>query len=191
MSAATLAALPWPPPAAWSATPFTWRVTATRPATSATSPGSSNFAARPQGTGRTQLPGIEVRRSFDWLCFASGRASRGILPCAPPCRDHPSTWHDLAISLELLENSEDYRFPDNVYNGEVGCLDWNRLSGPLEIAELAAGETSYQPVGIPTAKKIKTLFHRTYPGLGASAVAGPDGCGIHRLGSPVWDRRGG
>jgi tRNA(Ile)-lysidine synthase len=65
----------------------------------------------------------------------------------------------LAISLELLENSEATRFPDNVYNGEVGCLDWNRLSGPLELRNWRPGD-QYQPVGIPTAKKIKTLFQQ-------------------------------
>jgi tRNA(Ile)-lysidine synthase len=64
---------------------------------------------------------------------------------------------DLAISLELFENPETTRFPDNVYNGEVGCLDWNRLSGPLELRSWRPGD-QYQPVGIPAAKKIKTFF---------------------------------
>jgi tRNA(Ile)-lysidine synthase len=115
------------------------------------------LAARPQGTGRAQLPGIEVRRSFDWLYFGSAApaVAYSVCPAVPGITRIPGT--DLAISLELLENPETTRFPDNVYNGEVGCLDWNRLSGPLELRSWRPGD-QYQPVGIPAAKKIKTLF---------------------------------
>jgi tRNA(Ile)-lysidine synthase len=115
------------------------------------------LAARPQGTGRAQLPGIEVRRSFDWLCFASAAPADGysVYAAVPGITRIPGT--DLAISLELLENPETTRLLDNVYNGEVGCLDWNRLSGPLELRSWRPGD-QYQPVGIPAAKKIKTLF---------------------------------
>jgi tRNA(Ile)-lysidine synthase len=117
------------------------------------------LAARPQGTGRTQLPGIEIRRSFDWLCFAPAAPADGysVCPTVPGITLVPGT--DLAISLELFENPETTRFPDNVYNGEVGCLDWNRLSGPLELRNWRPGD-QYQPVGIPAAKKIKTLFQQ-------------------------------
>ena len=115
------------------------------------------LAARPQGTGRAQLPGIEVRRSFDWLYFGSAAPADGYSVCAavPGITRIPGS--DLAISLVLFENPETTRFPDNVYNGEVGCLDWNRLSGPLELRSWRPGD-QYQPVGIPAAKKIKTLF---------------------------------
>ena len=89
-------------------------------------------------------------------------------PAVPGITLVPGT--DLAISLELLENSETTRFPDNVYNSEMGCLDWNRLSGPLELRNWRPGD-QYQPVGIPAAKKIKMLFQHA------------------RI--PVWDRRGG
>jgi tRNA(Ile)-lysidine synthase len=118
------------------------------------------LAERPQGTGRAQLTGIEVRRSFDWLCFASAApaVAYSVRPAVPGITRIPGT--DLAISLELLENPETTRFPDNVYNGEVGCLDWNRLSGPLELRSWRPGD-QYQPVGIPVAKKIKTLFQET------------------------------
>jgi tRNA(Ile)-lysidine synthase len=115
------------------------------------------LAARHQGTGRSQLPGIEVRRSFDWLCFASAApaVAYSVRPAVPGITRIPGT--DLAICLELLEKPETTRFADNVYNGEVGCLDWNRLSGPLELRSWRPGD-QYQPVGIPAAKKIKTLF---------------------------------
>ena len=78
-------------------------------------------------------------------------------PAVPGITRIPGT--DFAISLELLENSETTRSPDNVYNSEMGCLDWNRLSGPLELRNWRPGD-QYQPMGIPAAKKIKMLFHQ-------------------------------
>jgi tRNA(Ile)-lysidine synthase len=121
--------------------------------------GVLELAARPRGTGRTQLPGIEVRRSFDWLCFASAApaVAYSLRPAVSGITLVPGT--DWAISLELRESPETTQFLDNVYNGEVGCLDWNRLSGPLELRSWRPGD-QYQPVGIPAAKKIKTLFQQ-------------------------------
>src|ERR1035437_2711869 len=117
------------------------------------------LAARPQGTGRAQLPGLEVRRSFDWLRLAPPTPTDpyALQPALPGVTRVPGT--DFAISLELLENSETTRFADNVYNSEMGCLDWNRLSGPLNLRNWRPGD-QYQPTGIPAAKKIKTLFQK-------------------------------
>jgi tRNA(Ile)-lysidine synthase len=117
------------------------------------------LAARTQGTGRMQLRGLEVRRSFDGLRLAPATPADpySLRPAVPGVTRIPGT--DFAISLELLENSETTRFPDNVYNGEVGCLDWNRLSGPLKLRNWRPGD-QYQPMGIPAAKKIKTLFQQ-------------------------------
>jgi tRNA(Ile)-lysidine synthase len=115
------------------------------------------LAARPRGNGRTQLPGIEVRRSFDWLRLAPGApdGAYSVRPAVPGVTRIPGT--DLAISLELLENSETSRLPNTVYNSQMGCLDWNRLSGSLELRSWRPGD-QYQPMGIPAAKKIKALF---------------------------------
>jgi tRNA(Ile)-lysidine synthase len=41
----------------------------------------------------------------------------------------------------------------------MGGLDWNRLSGPLELRNWRPGD-QYQPMGMPAAKKIKTLFQQ-------------------------------
>ncbi|MGD0776535.1 MAG: tRNA lysidine(34) synthetase TilS [Candidatus Solibacter sp.] len=131
-------------------------------------PASSDFghiaavvelAGRARGTGRTQVPGLEVRRSFDWLRLAPPTPAEAycLCPAVPGVTRIPGT--DFGISLELLENSETTRLPDNVYNGEMGCLDWNRLSGPLKLRNWRPGD-QYQPMGIPTAKKIKTLFQQ-------------------------------
>jgi tRNA(Ile)-lysidine synthase len=118
-----------------------------------------DLAARPQGTGRTQLPGLEVRRSFDWLRLAPGTLPEAysLCPAVPGITRIPGT--DSAISLELLENLDTSRSPDNVYNSQMGCLDWNRLSGPLELRNWRPGD-QYQPMGTPAAKKIKTLFQQ-------------------------------
>jgi tRNA(Ile)-lysidine synthase len=115
------------------------------------------LAKRPEGTGRTQLPGLEVRRSFDWLRMAPpARIERyAFRPAVPGFTRIPGT--GFAISLELLENSGTTRCAENVYNGWMGGIDWNRLSGPLELRNWRPGD-QYQPIGIPAAKKIKTLF---------------------------------
>jgi tRNA(Ile)-lysidine synthase len=65
----------------------------------------------------------------------------------------------LAISLEMLENPETTSSPENVYNNWVGGIDWNRLSGPLQLRNWRPGD-QYQPRGVPAAKKIKTLFQQ-------------------------------
>ena len=117
------------------------------------------LAGRSEGTGRTQLPGLEVRRSFDWLRLAPPAPADPYAwrPTVPGVTRIPGT--DLAISLELLENSETTRLPVTVYNSQMGCLDWNRLSGLLELRNWRPGD-QYQPMGMPAAKKIKTLFQQ-------------------------------
>ena len=117
------------------------------------------LAARPKGNGRTQLPGLEVRRSFDGLRFApvAPAGAYCVRPAVPGVTRIPGT--DLAISLELLENSETSRLANTVYNSEMGCLDWNRLSGSLELRSWRPGD-QYQPMGIPAAQKIKALFQQ-------------------------------
>ncbi len=118
-----------------------------------------DLAGRSEGTGRTQLPGLEVRRSFDWLRLAPYRRAEEyrICPAVPGLTRIPGA--NFAISLELVENSESTRCAENVYNKWMGGIDWNRLSGPLELRNWRPGD-QYQPMGIPAAKKIKTLFQQ-------------------------------
>ena len=121
--------------------------------------GILELAARTEGTGRLQLPGIEVRRSFDCLRFAPYFQTEpyAICPKVPGVTRIPGT--DFAISLEMLENSETTRHLNYVYNSRMGSIDWNRLSGPLKLRNWRPGD-QYQPIGIPAAKKIKTLFQQ-------------------------------
>src|ERR1039457_6866865 len=117
------------------------------------------LVARLQGNGRTQLPGIEVQRSFDWLRLAPDAPDGAytLRPAVQGITRIPGT--DLAISLELLANSETTRLPNTVYNSQMGCLDWNRLSGTLELRSWRPGD-QYQPMGFSAAKKIKALFQQ-------------------------------
>jgi tRNA(Ile)-lysidine synthase len=112
-----------------------------------------------RGEGRTVLPGMEVRRSLDWIRFARPSA---VVPyrfavTAPCTLAIPGT--DSEVSLELIEKSETFAVSDNVYNDVMGCLDWGRLSGALELRSWRPGD-QYQPVGSTGDKKIKTLFQQ-------------------------------
>jgi len=118
------------------------------------------LAATERGTGRVQAPGIEIRRSFEWIRFANVRAPGaslhyriaaavpGFIPIAASGR---------AIRLELIEKPNDFGVPDSVYNGLMGCVDWDRLSGALALRNWLPGDR-YQPANCAGVKKLKTLF---------------------------------
>ena len=115
------------------------------------------LAAAPGGSGRTQVPGLEVRRSFDWLRFGAPlpRKPYNLIPLLPGITTVPGT--GFAISLELIEKTETTGLTENVYNIEMGCLDWKRLAGSLQLRNWRFGD-QYQPMGIPGTEKLKTLF---------------------------------
>jgi tRNA(Ile)-lysidine synthase len=119
------------------------------------------LAARRGGTGNFRAAGVRVVRSFDWLCFSAVTAKApGISGYRLPV-DVPGAFAlpaaGLSISLELVENTETLGPLDCVYNKEVDVLDWQRLSGPLELRNWRPGDL-YQPVGSATGKKLKALF---------------------------------
>ncbi len=117
------------------------------------------LAGQPDGHGRIQLTGLDVRRSFDFLRFAPETPPEeySLCPAIPGMTRIPGT--DFVISLEMLENLETTSSPENVYNNWVGGIDWNRLSGPLKLRNWRPGD-QYQPRGVPAARKIKTLFQQ-------------------------------
>jgi tRNA(Ile)-lysidine synthase len=120
-----------------------------------------DLARSTEGHGRLQAPGLDIFRSFEWLRFGQPRAG-GLetrnyrLPVAVPGTVR-APGANTAISLELTDNSEFAVSPDCVYNKQVGGLDWERLSGSLELRNWRPGD-QYQPVGYPSREKIKTLF---------------------------------
>jgi tRNA(Ile)-lysidine synthase len=122
------------------------------------------LARLPDGSARFQAGGIDAYRSFDWLRFspiaAAGDADRwfGLPLQVPGVTRVPAA--QLAIHTELVEKSETIRLEEYVYNGrEMGCLDWDRVSGPLELRNWRPGDR-LQPAGHAGTRKIKELFQR-------------------------------
>ncbi len=117
------------------------------------------MACRNRGSGRVQIPGLEVRRSFDWLRFGPPVITNDYrIPAPVPGKFRvPGTY--LWISLELLEKPRTSESSCSVYNGGTGCLDWERLSGSLELRNWRAGDR-YQPLKSSGEEKIKTLFQK-------------------------------
>jgi tRNA(Ile)-lysidine synthase len=110
----------------------------------------------PEG-GRTQLPGLDICRSFDRIRLAPAAVSAAYrCPVAVPgCVPVPGTL--LTLALELLDKSETIDTAHSVYNSEMGYLDWGRLSGNLELRNWNPGDR-YQPVGTSGERKIADLF---------------------------------
>jgi tRNA(Ile)-lysidine synthase len=119
------------------------------------------MAAASQGSGRLQVPGLDILRSFEWVRFSPRGTNVAVkrdyrVPASVPgIVRMPGT--EIDICLELIEKSETSEAPDCVYNSEMGCLDWQSLSGPLEVRNWQPGD-QYQPVGSTRKEKIKTLF---------------------------------
>jgi tRNA(Ile)-lysidine synthase len=125
--------------------------------------GILELAASAEGHGRIQIPGLDVFRSFGWLRIAppgldnlENRNYRLPLP-VPGAVQLPG--QKTIVHTELFENTNVTETSEGVYNGCVGCLDWNRLSGSLEVRNWRPGD-QYQPVGHSGAEKIKVLFHQ-------------------------------
>jgi len=142
-----------------------------------------------KGHGRVAAPGLEVARSFDWLRFSpeGGPGTEAPTPYSVPAPvpgvvEVPGA--GIAISLELLDKPETSEGSEYVYNGDMGCVDWPRVSGPLELRSWRPGDR-YQPIGHTGEEKIKRLFQKAripFWERGGWPVL-TDGCGI------VWARR--
>jgi tRNA(Ile)-lysidine synthase len=131
------------------------------------------LASGNEGHGRFQAPGLDVYRSFDWMRIAppgidtlENRNYRFPAPVPGSVEIlNSGRW----VVLEVIDKASGTGPPsDSVYNNEVGCVDWERVSGPLELRNWRPGD-QYQPFGYPHEEKIKTLFQKT------------------RV--PLWDRR--
>jgi tRNA(Ile)-lysidine synthase len=120
------------------------------------------LASATEGHGRLQVPGLDIFRSFDWLRLAppeeEGLASRNyrlLLP-VPGRATLPG---GSLIHAELFENITVTKASTDVYNEDVTCLDWNRISGSLEVRNWRPGD-QYQPASRSGPEKIKFLFHQ-------------------------------
>lgn len=109
------------------------------------------------GSGRTQAPGLDVCRSFGWIRIARPQAPSPycLTPLIPGV--YPVSGTGIGLSLELIEKSETFALGDSVYNSEMGCLDWKKLSGNLLLRNWQPGDR-YRPVGASGEGKITDLF---------------------------------
>jgi tRNA(Ile)-lysidine synthase len=107
-----------------------------------------------EGSGRLQLPGLDIYRSFDWLRLAppgiDTRVERDFeIPLRVPGLTKDNV-RGITIDVELLEGSD-------VYNGGMVGLDGERCAGPLLLRNWRPGDR-LQPRNHSSADKIKTLF---------------------------------
>lgn len=121
------------------------------------------LCAQPEGSGRLQLPGVDVYRSFEWLRLAppgvDNLENRNFrLPASVP-GSVPLPGGSSAILLELVENKQVTELPNSGYNRLMGYLDWSRISGALEVRNWRPGD-QYGPAGRSGVEKIKLLFQQ-------------------------------
>ncbi len=107
-----------------------------------------------EGSGRIQLPDLDVYRSFDQLRLApqgfDARIERNFeVPLSVPgLTSLPD--RRLTIEMELVT-------PDGVYNSDVNALDQAKCLGSLHLRNWRPGD-QFERYGHPGAVKIKTLF---------------------------------
>ncbi len=134
------------------------------------------LARRPQGHGRCQIPGLDVRRSYDWIrlapagepCAAEGFCVGLTVPAMVPIPGSGAI-----LRMEVIESTDQKRADPGScsgYNNEgEGVLDLDRIAGPLLLRNWRPGDR-YRPAGREGQAKVKDLFQRA------------------RI--PVWDRAG-
>lgn len=108
-----------------------------------------------EGSGRMQLPGLDIYRSFDWLRLApvgfDSRLPRDFETPLPVPGRTTLPERKLTIEMQLV------RAP-GVYNrNEVEGLDWERCAGSLLLRNWRPGD-QFHPRGRSGSEKIKTLF---------------------------------
>jgi tRNA(Ile)-lysidine synthase len=108
------------------------------------------------GSGRVQAPGLDICRSFDEIRFGGVLEGPYCIPAnAPGVIQIPGT--NGVICLELIEKPETFGNSECVYNGGMGFVDWERVSGSLKLRSWMPGDR-IQPMGSSGIKKFKTLF---------------------------------
>jgi len=122
-----------------------------------------NLASQPEGDGRLQVPGVDVYRSFEWLRLAppglDNLENRNFrLPVSIPGRI-PLPGGSTSILLELIENKPVTELCDSRYNKIVHYLNWDRISGALEVRNWRPGD-QYRPADRSGEEKIKALFQQ-------------------------------
>jgi tRNA(Ile)-lysidine synthase len=120
------------------------------------------LAAQQQGDGRLQIPGVDVYRSFEWLRLAPPGIDRlenrnFRMPLTVPGSVSIPGTTTMVMVLQLTDNNRATKDEDSRYNKWVNRLDWDRVSGTLEVRNWRPGD-QYWPVGHGESEKIKQLF---------------------------------
>jgi tRNA(Ile)-lysidine synthase len=114
------------------------------------------LASQNEGSGRLQIPGVDVMRSFNWLRFAPpGTYSRDRRTSSPAPIPGKITLPG-GLSTLLLQ----LRDGNCSYNRVVDCFDRDRLPESLELRTWQPGD-QYQPVSRAAAVKLKSLFQES------------------------------
>jgi tRNA(Ile)-lysidine synthase len=123
-----------------------------------------HLAELKSGSGRVQIPGLDLFRSFDWVRLGpleAGKERNFRLPLAVPgtCTV-PGTRR--VLCLELVEPAGEKNVQQvpgcSGYNErDINDLDWGRISGALELRNWRPGD-QYRPIGHASETRIKSLF---------------------------------
>ncbi len=132
---------------------------------------------RAEGDGRAQIPGVDVFRSFEWIRLAPPGMDRlenrnwRLRPDIPGRIAIPGmgTMLELCLAEASWNVSGESPTPDSGYTVSESELDWERISGPIELRNWRPGD-QYEPAGRGRQEKIKFLFQQ------------------FRI--PLWERRG-
>lgn len=121
------------------------------------------LASQQDGDGRLQVPDVDVYRSFEWLRLAppgmDRLENRNFRLPAPVPGTVPLPGGSLAVLIELIENKKATESADSRYNRLMDWLDWDRISGALEVRNWRPGD-QYRPVGHTGEEKLKFLFQQ-------------------------------
>ncbi len=121
------------------------------------------LASQQEGDGRLQVPGVDVYRSFEWMRLAppgiDRLENRNFRLPAPVPGTVQLPEGGSAILLQLVENKQPTESAESGYNGLMHCLDWDRISGALELRNWRPGD-QYRPVGHSGEERIKLLFQQ-------------------------------
>lgn len=112
------------------------------------------LARSPGSSGRGQIPGLEVRRSFEWMRLAPAGREGGeydIEVSVPGSCGVPGTGWEVVLELHVAGGHCGY----NEDEGER--LDWGRIPGALRLRNWRPGD-EYRPIGRAHATSVKRLF---------------------------------
>ena len=122
-----------------------------------------------EGSGRLQVPGVDVMRSFDWIRFVKMVAAEGARNWSMEIQSAGRLKSpDGELILEQQDRRESEAGAEPAYNVGTCWLDLDRLGFPLVFRNWRPGD-SYVRVGRERAESVKELFQS------------------HRI--PLWERR--